>query len=237
MDGWEDNHNNDQGWQDNTPHEEQANGVADTPAENEQQNTDGPATDAVNEITDTDAADVDDFDADDEDGTDIDDPGIAETRFSSDGDLSWAQAESIANFSVAFMRTPKKVRDRFVTIVGSGPHPVEVARAIYPGGGLIESLRAFVDISVKFKDGKQPGFRDGLAFQSYISEATPSTLRTFSSILNEFSEDGAEVIPYRANMRIDNFLDSVLLVLEKGISEESREAAEHISALLDIWPN
>lgn len=234
MDGWEDNHNNDQGWQDNyTPNpEEQANGDAVLAADNEQQNNEDPAPENV-ETTDTDATDVDDSE---DDETDIDDPGVAETRFTSDGELSWAQAESIVNFSIGFMRLPVDIRERFVTIVGSGPHPVEVARAIYPGGGLVEALRAFVDIAVKFKDGKQPSFRDGLAFQSYISEASNSSLRAFSAILNEFSEDDAEILPYRANMRIENFLDSVLTALEKGVSEESREAADRISELLDIWP-
>lgn len=235
MDGWEDNHNNDQGWRDNTPNpDEQANGDAVPAADNDQQNNEDPAPEnAVTEATDTDATDVNDSEDDD---TDIDDPGVAETRFSSDGDLSWAQAESIVNFSIGFMRLPIEVRERFVTIVGSGPHPVEVARAIYPGGGLVEALRAFVDIAVKFKDGKQPSFRDGLAFQSYISEASGSSLRAFSAILNEFSEEGAEILPYRVNMRIETFLDSVLTALEKGVSEESREAADRISALLDIWP-
>ena len=135
------------------------------------------------------------------------------------------------------MRSPKNVRERFVTIVGSGPHPVEVAKAIYPGGGLIESLRTFVNISSKFKDGKQPNFRDGLEFQAYISDASSSTLRAFSNIVNEFSNDDAETLTYRANMRIDNFLNSTLTVLEQGISDESREVAQKISELLDIWPN
>lgn len=237
MEGWDNNHNNDQGWQDNTnPNpDDQANAVAEAAADNEQHNNEAPAPapENVTEATGADAADVNDSD-DDED--DLDDPGVAETRFSSDGDLSWAQAENIVNFSIGFMRLPAETRKRFVSIVGSGPHPVEVARAIYPGGGFVESLRAFVDIAVKFKDGKQPGFRDGLAFQAYISEASGSSLRAFSAILNEFSEEGAEILPYRANMRIETFLDSVLTVLEKSISEESREEADRISALLDIWP-
>ena len=237
MEGWDNNHNNDQGWQDNNNNnpnpDDQANAVAEAAADNEQHNTEDPAAENVAEATDAAPEDINDSD-DDED--DLDDPGVAETRFSSDGELSWSQAESIVNFSIGFMRLPVETRKRFVSIVGSGPHPVEVARAIYPGGGFVESLRAFVNIAVKFKDGKQPGFRDGLEFQSYISEASGSSLRAFSAILNEFSEEGAEILPYRANMRIETFLDSVLTVLEKSISEESREEADRISALLDIWP-
>ena len=222
MEGWENQHNHDdQGWQENNPenHDERANDAPEVAADNEQQNIEEPAVENI------------------DDETDIDDPGEAETRFSSDGDLSWEQAERIANFSIAFMRSPKNVRERFVTIVGSGPHPVEVAKAIYPGGGLIESLRTFVNISSKFKDGKQPNFRDGLEFQAYISDASSSTLRAFSNIVNEFSNDDAETLTYRANMRIDNFLNATLTVLEQGISDESREVAQKISELLDIWPN
>lgn len=220
MEGWENNHD-DQGWQENTTenHDEHANDAPEVAADNEQQNIEEPADENIDDVAD------------------IEEPGEAETRFSSDGELSWEQAERITNFSIAFMRLPKSVRDRLVTIVGSGPHPVEVARAIYPGGGLIESLRVFVNISSKFKDGKQPNFRDGLEFQSYISDASSSTLRAFSNIVNEFSNDDAETMTYRANMRIDNFLNSTLTVLEQGISAESREDAEKISALLEIWPN
>lgn len=222
MEGWENQHNHDdQVWQENNPdhRDEHVNDAPEVAADNEQQNIEEPA---VENIDDT---------------TDIEEPGEAETRFSSDGELSWEQAERIVNFSVAYLRLPKNVRERLVTIVGSGPHPVEVAKAIYPGGGLIESLREFVNISAKFKDGKQPNFRDGLQFQAYISDASSSTLRMFSNIVNEFSNDDAEALTYRANMRIDNFLNSTLTVLEQGISAESREDAEKISALLDIWPN
>lgn len=222
MEGWENNQNHDdQGWQENATdhHDEHANDAPEVAADNEQQNVEEPAGENI------------------DDTTDIEEPGEAETRFSSDGELSWEQAERIVNFSIAFMRLPKHVRERLVTIVGSGPHPVEVAKAIYPGGGLIESLREFVNISAKFKDGKQPNFRDGLQFQAYISDASSSTLRMFSNIVNEFSDDDAEALTYRANMRIDNFLNSTLTVLEQGISAESREDAEKISALLDIWPN
>ena len=222
MEGWENQHNHDdQGWQENNPEnrDEHANDTPEVAADNEQQNIEEPADENIDDVAD------------------IEEPGEAETRFSSDGELSWEQAERITNFSIAFMRLPKSVRDRLVTIVGSGPHPVEVARAIYPGGGLIESLRVFVNISSKFKDGKQPNFRDGLEFQSYISDASSSTLRAFSNIVNEFSNDDAETLTYRANMRIDNFLNSTLTVLEQGISAESREDAEKISALLEIWPN
>lgn len=237
MEDWENNHDN-QGRQENNPenHDEQANDAPEVVADNEQQNVEESAAENVTASTEADDTDIDNP-TDDEDDTDIDDPGVAETRFSSDGDLSWEQAERIANFSIAFMRLPKNVRERFVTIVGSGPHPVEVARAIYPGGGLIESLRAFINISSKFKDGKQPNFRDGLEFQAYISDASSSTLRAFSNIVNEFSNDDAETLTYRANMRIDNFLNATLTVLEQGISDESREVAQKISELLDIWPN
>lgn len=221
MEGWENHDQDDQGWQENNPenHDEHANDAPEVAADNEQQNIEEPA---VENIDDTE---------------DIDDPGEAETRFSSDGELSWEQAERITNFSIAFMRLPKNVRERLVTIAGSGPHPVEVARAIYPGGGLIESLRTFINISSKFKDGKQPNFRDGLEFQAYISDASSRTLRAFSNIVNEFSEPDAEALTYRANMRVDNFLNATLTVLEQGISDESRADAEKISALLDIWPN
>lgn len=221
MEGWENHNQEDQGWQENNPenHDEHANDAPEVSADNEQQNTEEPAAENI------------------DDATDIEEPGEAETRFSSDGELSWEQAERIVNFSIAFMRLPKHVRERLVTIVGSGPHPAEVAKAIYPGGGLIESLRVFVNISAKFKYGKQPNFRDGLEFQSYISDASSSTLRMFSNIVNEFSNDDAETLTYRANMRIDNFLNSTLTVLEQGISAESREDAEKISALLEIWPN
>lgn len=221
MEGWENHNQDDQGWQENNPenHDEHAKDAPEVAADNEQQNVEEPADENI------------------DDTTDIEEPGEAKTRFSSDGELSWEQAERITNFSIAFMRMPKSVRDRLVTIVGSGPHPVEVARAIYPGGGLIESLRVFVNMSSKFKGGKQPNFRDGLEFQSYISDAASSTLRAFSNIVNEFSDDDAEVLTYRANMRIDNFLNSTLTVLEQGISAESREDAEKISALLEIWPN
>lgn len=221
MEGWENHNQDDQGWQENNPenHDEHANDAPEVAADNDQQNIEEPA---VENIDDTE---------------DIDDPGEAETRFSSDGELSWEQAERITNFSIAFMRLPKNVRERLVTIVGSGPHPVEVARAIYPGGGLIESLRTFINISSKFKDGKQPNFRDGLEFQAYVSDASSRTLRAFSNIVNEFSEPDAEALTYRANMRVDNFLNATLTVLEQGISDESRADAEKISALLDIWPN
>ena len=220
MEGWENHNHDDQGWQENNPenHDEHANDAPEVAADNEQQNTEEPAVENIDDTEDI-------------------DPGEAETRFSSDGELSWEQAERITNFSITFMRLPKNVRERLVTIVGSGPHPVEVARAIYPGGGLIESLRTFINISSKFKDGKQPNFRDGLEFQAYISDASSRTLRAFSSIVNEFSEPDAEALTYRANMRVDNFLNATLTVLEQGISDESRADAEKIAARLDIWPN
>lgn len=167
---------------------------------------------------------------------DIDDPGEAETRFSEERDLSWAQTENVVNFSIAFLRSPKSTRDRLVSLINSGSHPVEVAQAIYPGGGVVESLQVFANIASKFKNGGQPGFRDGLEFQSYISEADNRSLRTFANIINSFSNDDVADIFYRSNMRMENFLDSVLDILATGISEEAREDAERISDLLKIWP-
>ena len=101
MEGWENHDHNDQGWQENNPdnHDEHANDTPEVAADNEQQNTEEPAVENI------------------DDDTDIDDPGEAETRFSSDGDLSWEQAERIANFSIAFMRSPTRLRWRRPSIL------------------------------------------------------------------------------------------------------------------------
>lgn len=167
----------------------------------------------------------------------VPDPGRA-TISERGHNLTWDQTESVVHFSIAYMNLPENDRDKlsFLVTGESDVHPVLLAKDLYPGGGFVDSLEQFANISSKFIEGNQPSFMDGLEFHNYLSESDPNTIRTFCTITNAFSEDGAKELTYRANMNMDVFVAQVLDVLQNGISPESRESAKSISELLKIWP-
>lgn len=171
-------------------------------------------------------------------GTKIPDPG--RVSVSEKGhDLTWDQAESVVSFSFAYMNMPETDRDKLSDLVlgrKDRAHPVILAKELYPSGGFVDSLEQFSNISSKFLDGNQPSFMDGLEFHNYLSESDANTIRTFCTITNAFSEEGAKDLTYRANMNMDVFIGQVLNVLQNEISPESRESASRISELLKIWP-